>query len=238
MRESKKIFLISGARKGIGRFLAEAFLARGAAVCGCSRTKSDLTHENYRHFCLDVSDENAVCAMIGAIKKEFGDIDVLVNNAGTASMNHLLTTPLSAVKDIFATNFFGSFLLARESAKIMMRRKNKPHSIVNFSSIAVGLNLEGESIYAASKAAVESFTKTAARELAPFNIRVNAIAPTPIKTDLIKHIPEPKIRALLARQPLGRFGEIEDVLNALDFLIDEKSAFITGQIIYLGGVNG
>ena len=108
---------------------------------------------------------------------------------------------------------------------------------INFTSIANPLNLEGEAIYAASKAAVESLTKTAAKELAEMNITVNAIGPTPVETDLIKLIPKEKIDSLVKQQSIQRLGTLEDILNAVDFFIKPQSDFITGQILYLGGVN-
>ena len=99
------------------------------------------------------------------------------------------------------------------------------------------MNLEGEAIYAASKAAVESLTKTAAKELASMNITVNAIGPTPIETDLIKLVPKEKIESLVKNQAIQRLGTYDDVVNTVDFLIKPESNFITGQILYLGGVN-
>ena len=109
--------------------------------------------------------------------------------------------------------------------------------IINFTSVANPLNLEGEAIYAASKAAVESLTKTAAKELSGMDITVNAIGPTPIETDLIKFVPKEKIEALVKQQSIQRLGTYEDILNTVDFFIKPESNFITGQILYLGGVN-
>jgi len=231
-----RVFIITGTRKGIGKELAEYYLKKGDIVVGCSRGKSSIQHSNYRHFCLDVSDEKAVVNMVRKTKKEFGKIDVLLNNAGIASMNHIMTTPYKTVQNIINTNFFGSFLFLREVSKVMS--KEKKGKIVNFATVATPLRLEGEAIYAASKAAIINLTEIAARELADFNITVNAIGPTPIPTDLIKNVPKDKIEALLNRQAIKRFGEFKDVVNIIDFFIDEKSDFITGQIIYLGGVNG
>jgi 3-oxoacyl-[acyl-carrier protein] reductase len=230
-----RVFIVTGTRKGIGKELAEYYLNKGNIVVGCSRGESSIEHKNYRHFCLDVSDEETVIDMIRKTKKEFGKIDVLLNNAGIASMNHILTTPYHTVKNIFYTNFFGSFLFIREVAKVMM--KQKQGRIVNFTTVATPLRLEGEAIYAASKAAIVNLTEITAKELAKFNITVNAIGPTPIQTDLIKNVPKDKIQDLLNKQAIKRFGEFEDVVNVIDFFIDERSDFITGQIIYLGGVN-
>lgn len=238
-----KIFVITGTRKGIGKYLSEYFLQCGNIVCGCSRGKSSISHPNYRHFMLDVNDEKSVVAMIREIKKEFQRIDVLLNNAGIASMNHILTTPYQSVCNIFNTNVFGSFLFMREVAKTMSRFHTKneskmPFRIVNFATVATPLRLEGEAIYAASKAAIVNLTQICAKELSEFGITVNALAPTPIPTDLIKNVPKDKITSLLNQQAIKRFGNFDDVLNVIEFYLNEKSDFITGQVIYLGGVNG
>jgi len=158
----------------------------------------------------------------------------LLNNAGIAAMNHILTTPYQNAHNIFNTNFFGTFLFSREVAKTMMKQKSG--SIVNYTTVAVPLDLAGEAVYAASKAAIESFTRVSAKELGQFGVRVNAIGPTPVKTDLIRNVPENKLQELLDQQAIQRFGEFDDVVNVIDFFNSEKSNFITGQILYLGGV--
>ncbi len=230
-----QIIVITGTSKGIGQALANYYLENGEIVIGCSRTESSIEHINYRHFFLEVNDEKAVIKMVRSIKKEFGKIDILLNNAGMASMNHILTTSVSSVEKIFATNFLGTFIFTREVSKVMM--KQKYGRVVNYTTVASALRLEGEAIYAASKAAIENFTQTSAKELAPFNITVNAIGPTPVQTDLIKAVPKNKIDELLAKQAIKRFGKFDDIKNVIDFFISKKSDFITGQIIYLGGVS-
>jgi 3-oxoacyl-[acyl-carrier protein] reductase len=229
-----RVVLITGTRKGIGRHLAEQFLADGCFVVGCSRKASDLEHDNYRHFNLDVADEPAVKKLFGSIRKEFRRLDVLINNAGIASMNHAILTPAATVERVLSTNVIGTFLFCREAAKLM--QKKKTGRIVNFVTVAVPLKLDGEAIYAASKAAVASLTEVLAREFAPFGITVNAIGPTPVKTDLIRNVPEDKIDGLLKRQAIERFGEYRDVENVIEFFVRPESDFVTGQILYLGGV--
>jgi 3-oxoacyl-[acyl-carrier protein] reductase len=229
-----RIACITGTRKGIGRYLADHLLKQGWTVVGCSRRESDLQHKNYHHFCVDVTDEDAVVTMVRKIKRELAPINALINNAGTASMNHILLSPKKSYDRIFNTNVLGTYLLLRECGKQMSR--NGGGRIINFSSIAAPLNLEGEALYAASKASVESLTRTAAKELADYGITVNAIGPTPIETDLIKNVPEASIQALLKRQAIARFGKYEDIANCIDFYLREESNFITGQTIYLGGV--
>lgn len=245
---SHKVIIITGTRKGIGKDLSLHYLERGHIVCGCSRGETSITHPSYRHFALDVSDESAVVAMIRAVKREFGKIDILLNNAGIASMNHILTTPYKTMRNIFSTNVFGSFLFMREVAKVMAQdykrhakalpKHSMPYRIVNFATIATPLRLEGEAIYASSKAAIVNLTQICAKELSEFGITLNALGPTPVPTDLIKNVPQDKMQSLLNQQAIKRFGAFEDIANVIDFFINPKSDFITGQVIYLGGVNG
>ena len=226
--------VITGTRKGIGKYLAEYYVAKGYRVFGCSRGDADFELAGYRHFCVDVCDEAGAKKMFAAIRKEHGKLHVLLNNAGIASMNHTLVTPMSTVHDILNTNVVGTFLFCREAAKMM--KEDEPGRIVNFATVATPLKLEGEALYAASKAAIVSLTEIMARELAPRKITVNAVGPTPIKTDLIRSVPEDKMRRLLDRQAINRFGEFRDVSNVIDFFISPESDFVTGQTVYLGGV--
>lgn len=229
-----RIVIITGTRKGIGRYLAEQYLQEGDIVYGCSRRICDIDHPNYHHTRLDVSDEADVVSFVRNVYKNHKHIDVLINNAGCASMNHFLLTPYDTAKKVFSTNFFGTFLMCREVAKYMV--KNKSGRIVNYSTVAVALNLHGELVYSASKAAIEQLTRVLADEIGESGITVNAVGPTPIDTDLIKNVPENKLQDLLSHQCIKRFGQFEDVKNVIDFFLKPESNFITAQTIYLGGV--
>ena len=230
-----QVMLITGTRKGIGRYLAEYYTQLGFLVIGCSRSEAEEPLDNYKHYCLDVADESAVQKMVHEVAKEYGRIDILINNAGIASMNHILLTPMSTVKRIFETNVFGTFLFAREVSKVMARKKYG--RIVNFATVAAPLKLEGEAAYAASKAAVDNFTKVMAKEVAGYNITVNAVGPTPVATDLIRGVSDSKMDDLINTQAIKRLGTFEDISNAIDFFIRKESDFITGQTIYLGGIS-
>ena len=129
---------------------------------------------------------------------------------------------------------FRHFLFSRECAKIMMKKKYG--RIINFSTVAVPMNLEGEMVYSSSKSAIEKMTKIMSKELSTYGITVNLIGPTPILTDLIKVVPNDKVEEILEQQTLKRFGVFEDISNVIDFFISSKSSFITGQKIYLGGL--
>ena len=170
-----------------------------------------MRHPSYTHFELDVADEQAVVAMVRSTVRAHGQIDVLLNNAGIASMNHALLSPATTAKAVFATNFHGTFLFCREVGKIMVRRQSV--LIVNFATVATPLRLEEIPLWA-SKAAVESFTQVLARELGTTGVTVNAVGPTPIPTDLIKNVPQAKMESLLARQAIRRFGTIGDMINS------------------------
>lgn len=231
---SAPVTLITGTRKGIGRYLAGHYCERGHTVYGCSRSEPDWRIDGYTHMLADVADEKQVKGIFSAIRREHGRLDNLLNNAGIASMNHSLLTPISTVRNVLETNVVGCFLFCREAAKLM--KKNRYGRIVNFSTIAVPLRLEGEAAYVASKAAVEGLTNVLSREFAGFGVTVNTIGPVPIKTDLIRSVPEDKIRDIVDRQTIKRLGEFQDVANVTDFFLSEESGFVTGQHIYLGGL--
>lgn len=230
-----EIMVITGTRKGIGKYLAEYYLDKGLTVIGCSRGGGSIDHDKYFHYELDVADEKAVIKMVREVRKKFGKIDVLLNNAGAASMNHIIITPYKTAKEMIETNYYGTFLFSREAAKVMLKKKYG--RIVNFVSIASPLKIDGEAAYAASKAAVENLTQITAREVAEYGITVNALGSTPVWTDMINRVPKEKVDTLLERQAIKRLGEMHDVSHLCDFLIDKGSDFITGQVIYLGGVN-
>ena len=228
------VILITGTRKGIGKYLAEYYSNLGHQVIGCSRGEAGNSNENYQHFCVDVTDEFAVKKMFSEIRKNYSRLDVLINNAGIASMNHSLLTPISTAREILNTNVIGTFLFSRESAKLMKR--SEFGRIINFVTFAIPFKLEGEAIYAASKAALVTLTEILSREYADYGITVNAVAPPAVQTDLIRGVPKDKLDTLLLRQAIHRYGDPREVCNVIDFFIKPESEMVTGQVVYLGGV--
>ena len=177
----KPVMLVTGASRGIGRFLARYYVKQGFLVEGCSRGDPGFELEGYRHHRVDVTDEGQVADMLSSIQSRHGRLDAAVNNAGAASMNHLLLTPGASVDRIMSLNVKGTFLVSRESAKLMKRRKYG--RIVNLGSVAAPLALEGEAVYAASKGAVVTLTRVMARELGGFGINLVARGADPAKVD-------------------------------------------------------
>ena len=227
------VALVTGTRTGIGRYVAKQLVAAGYRVVGCSRQPADWKLEGYAHFQADVSDESQVKALLANIRRDYKRLDVTFNNAGVASMNHSLLMPAATLDRIMSVNVRGTFLVSRESAKLM--RQKRWGRIVNLSTVAVPLSLEGEAAYVASKSAVEGLTRVMSREFAELGITVNAIGPGPIETELIRNVPKEAIESLLSRLPIHRMCRAGDVFHVLQFLIDRKSDSITGQVIYLGG---
>jgi len=230
-----QVILITGARKGIGKYLAEYFSDKGFTVFGCSRESVDYSLPNYKHYCCDVIKETQVKNMLRDIKETKGHIDILINNAGVnfTLQPTMLVSYQNALKTV-EINLLGTFLMSREVAKLMM--KNSFGRIINFSSMAVKHEVEGEAIYTASKAAIISFTRVLAKEIYSFGITCNVISPSAIKTDLMSGIDENALNNVLSRNAVKTKGKMEDISNTVDWLIKLESEAITGQVIYLGGV--
>jgi len=230
----RRCVLVTGATRGLGRALVEHCLSRGDAVVGCGRGPSSLSHDGYTHFECDVTDARAVTALFRDLKGRFARLDVLINNAGVASMNPIALTPIEAARRMIETNFVAAFNFTREALRLM--RSSPAGRVVNLTSVAVPLRLEGEAVYAASKSALETFTRIAAREIAPFGVTCNAVGPSPVATALTDAVPRHKMDALIRGQAVQRWANADDVINVVEFFLRRESAMVTGQVIYLGGI--
>jgi 3-oxoacyl-[acyl-carrier protein] reductase len=232
---SGKFALVTGSRRGVGRLIAEHFLANGARVAGFARGESTIEHPDYFHYQVDVGDSHEVLKAFAALKKVNDSVQIVVNNAAVLTSQYAMIMPPAAAQAMLNTNLMGSFMVSREASKMM--RKEKWGRIINIGSMAASLEPVGDSIYAACKAGLSSLANVMARELAPLNVTCNTIAVSAIKTDMLDQLPGDKIAAVVATLPIPRFAEPDDILNVLDFLASERSSYITAQTIYLGGVH-
>lgn len=233
----KRVIVITGTSRGIGRGVAEHFLSKGWTVEGCTRGAGTITDPRYHHTQVNVADEESVRSWIRAIKRRQGKIDVLLNNAGLApAAIAALLTPGSLVDDVLKTNVMGSFLVAREVALVMTTRKYG--RIINVSSMAVGLHEEGTAIYSASKSAIVELTRILAKELAPFNITCNVIAPSMFMTKAVEALGQEVINRALSKLTIKRTITMEEICHVLGFLVSPLGGVITGQTIHIGLISG
>ena len=224
------MIIVTGASRGLGRAVAERLISSGREVLSLSRTSEGAPGDSVT---CDVSDYEAVKAVAQSLRKEKRVIEGLVNAAGIASMNLAVTTPPSMTQKLIQTNLAGTIHCCQLFAPLMIRKK--AGSMINFSTIAVTLGLKGESIYAASKAGVEGFSRAFAREMADFDIRVNCVAPGPIKTDLLKGVSDEQIDAIVAQQILPKLFLPDDVADLCEFLLGPQSQSLSGQVLKVGG---
>lgn len=171
------------------------------------------------------------------VRKEFGQLDALVNNAGTSVMNHFMLMSDEANRSLFETNVVSLIACAREAAKLLMKSPYEAPSILSFSTIAVPWALEGQLAYSASKAAAEQMTRVLSRELGRQGVRANALGLPPVRTALTRTVAKEKIDALIQRQAIARQCEIADLLGPVEFLLSPAARFVTGETLYLGGVH-
>ena len=228
--------LISGTSKGIGRYLAEYYSKDpGNTVFGCSRSDAGFDSNNYTHFKLDISQPKDVSEMFSTIRRSHGSIDVLINNAGiNITPSPFMLVPPEKMREVFDVNFFAAVNMCRESVKLMM--SGSFGRIINIGSMAVKHEVEGETIYTASKSALTSFTRVLAKEVFKMGITCNMVSPSAIETDLSENINKEALQEVLNRNAINEYGIMEDVSNTIDWLILPTSGSVTGQVIYLGGV--
>jgi len=238
-----RVAVVTGGAKGIGRAIVLA-LAREGAHCVFTHTRSEeqarsLVEEVSRlgrrslAVQLDVRDFDGAKTLVENVKGTFGGLDILVNNAGITRDRSLLSMSREDWADVIDTDLTGVFNTTR--AAIITFLKQKRGSIVNISSVGGVRPLPGQVNYAAAKAGVIGFTKSLAREVAPYQVRVNAVAPGFIDTEMTSRMPEKARDAAVQSIPLGRFGSAEDVARAVLFLTSDASAYITGQVIQIDG---
>lgn len=236
---TNKIALITGAAKGIGKAIVERFVRDGFFVIAVDvddqngkKLVDEFDKKNVSFVKADICDEKEVTTLFENAKKDFSKIDVLVNNAGIIRDNMIWNMPVEDFDLVVNVNLKGTWMMCREAAKIM-KTQNKGR-IVNIASRA-WLGNRGQSNYSASKAGVVGMTRVLALELGKYNVCVNAVAPGLIDTPLTQKLEKDVLQKLIDAQPTRTMGLPADVANAVAFLSDEKTQFITGQTIYVDG---
>ncbi len=238
-----KTAIITGGATGIGRAISSALCRKGYNVVIAYNTSEKAAEQLVKQlnsegliavsYKTNVSDRANVSSLFDFTVKEFGEIDVLVNNAGIAQQKLLTDITSNDWNSMLSVNLTGCFTCCQEAAKVMISQHFG--SIINVSSMWGIIGASCESHYAAAKAGVISLTKSLAKELGPSGIRVNCIAPGVIKTDMLNGFTEQDLQALIEETPLMRLGTPEDVANTALFLASESSSFITGQTISVDG---
>ena len=244
MAERKKVSLVTGGSRGIGRAICLALAKPGEVVVFNHFDPDEVEAENTKALlaergveCLaekfDVSDPAVVAEFIAKVVDTYGGLDNLVNNAGITMDALLMRMKPENFERVLKVNLTGTFVCLQAAAKYMMKQRSG--SIVNLASVVGEIGNAGQANYSASKAGVMALTKTAAKELALRNIRVNCVAPGFIQTDMTKNLPEKAVEAMLALIPGGKPGQPEDVADVIAFLCSDAARYMTGQVLHVNG---
>ena len=226
------MIIVTGGSSGLGKFIAQSLENDNHKVIRISRRSSNF--EN--HLNCDIRNYEDLRKTYKKIKDLGEPVFALINCAGIASMNLALTTPKNVIENIINTNLIGTIYTNQVFAPLIIR--SGKGRIINFSTIAVSIALEGESVYSASKAGVECFSKVFAKELANFRITVNCIAPGPIRTNLIRGINEVQIKNILKNQIIKKEFNHQDVFDIVKLILSPDSSSLTGMVFPVGGNNG
>jgi len=235
-----EIALVTGASRGIGKAIAEQLASQGATVIGTATSDSGadnisayLSEFGGKGMCLNVTDTDSIAAVIKAITAEYGDVSILVNNAGITKDNLLMMMKEDQWNDIINTNLTSIYRLSKAVIRKMMKaRKGR---IINIASVVGMTGNPGQTNYSATKAGMLGFSKSLAREIGSRNITVNCVAPGFIDTDMTKELPEEQREALIKQIPLNRLGDPADIAAAVSFLAAPTAAYITGETINVNG---
>jgi 3-oxoacyl-[acyl-carrier protein] reductase len=238
-----KTVIISGATRGIGRAIALELAGEGANISFNflkSKKQAEALEKELKAlkvkakaFGVDIKDFEAVKKWADATKELFGTIDIVINNAGIIKDKALAMMELGDWQDVLSTNLDGTFNLTR--AAIVTLLKQKSGQIINITSVSGITGMPRQTNYAASKAGIIGFTKALAKEVAAYGIRVNAVAPGFIETDMLAGLNEEYKNKIISRIPLSRLGKTEEVAKAVKFLLSESAQYITGQTIVIDG---
>lgn len=243
MNFEDKVVIVTGGSRGIGKAIVQEFAEKGALVYFVYNKNEEAANEICRSMeekgCkvtavkCDVKDYEASSTVINEIAKVHKKIDILVNNAGIVKDSYLLMMPKASWNEVLDTNIGGCYNFTSNVLTHMLR--NRKGSIINISSVSGIRGSEGQTNYCTSKAALIGFTKSLAKEMGKKNIRVNAVAPGFIDTDMVESVPSNLRELYLTQIPLKRFGKAEDVAKVVSFLASEDAAYINGEVIVVDG---
>lgn len=225
------MIIVTGASRGIGLAISNRLFDSGEEVLGISR---NLVSTRFDSKAVDVTDFKSIKTLSDEIRLSGKTVSAVINVAGIASMNLALMANPNTSANLINVNFLGTVYCCQAFAPLLVR--NGGGVIINFSTIAAAIHLEGESIYAATKAAVENYSKTFAKELSKFNVRVNCIAPGPIQTELLRGISDDQINKIVNAQIITKKFDKDDVVDLVELLMSPKAKSLTGQVLHLGGV--
>ncbi len=238
MKLENKVAIVTGAASGIGKAIADLFLSEGAKVVysDISEGELKLDGKNAMFVKCDVSQSTEVDALVASAVAKFGGLDIMVNNAGVGSLGGVLETTDADWQKVIGINLSGVFYGARAAAKIMKERGTKG-AIINMSSILGQVGFPGAFSYCVAKGGVVQLTHAAALDLAPNNIRINAIAPGFIATNMTKDALNDKNfnAVIMANTPLGHVGEASDIADAALYLASDTAKYVTGTVLYVDG---
>lgn len=234
-----KIALVTGASRGIGRAIAETLAARGATVIGTATTEkgaeaiSAYLGKQGRGLALEVTSLTSIEDMLKNIRTEFGEVDILINNAGITRDNLLMRMKEEEWQAILDTNLTSVFRLSKAVLRAMMKKRTG--RIINIGSVVGATGNAGQANYAAAKAGLVGFSKSLAREVASRGVTVNVVAPGFIETDMTRALSDEQRTAILADVPANHLGDALDVAKAVAFLASDDAAYITGETLHVNG---